>query len=357
MDISSIPYKTLQCSRCFEETSYYCEWCLDDLCSNCKESHSKDLKTIDHNVVPYRNKFNSIQQQKINAKHSNFVCRKYCESCEVPVFRHCKLHKKQKMLDVRKAYITKREQYRKTIHAIRSEALFYIPILLPNIKADIKSFHSSVSLYQSEMVTKARKLIDLVDLVQRDFMNNVFCDFDFKHRCLKQEIEMKGHIIMLQGYMHLFKQSTNSPLHFLSTRNTCFPQIKLSRHTNQLSMTNSFNIEDIVKSLSGMKITERGYRSVEIGSVVKLMSFPEVQHSLTLAGIRDCRHISCVTSDLIWVNDSENLILTNRTGDTIHCVYGLSAFFVADSTECMVQIEFFIVEDSTQWAVKMNSFI
>lgn len=112
MDISSIPYKTLQCSRCFEETSYYCEWCLDDLCSNCKESHSKDLKTIDHNVVPYRNKFNSIQQQKKNAKHSNFVCRKYCESCEVPVFRHCKLHKKQKMLDVRKAYITKREQVR-----------------------------------------------------------------------------------------------------------------------------------------------------------------------------------------------------------------------------------------------------
>uniref|UniRef100_K1RWT6 Uncharacterized protein n=1 Tax=Magallana gigas TaxID=29159 RepID=K1RWT6_MAGGI len=76
----------------------------------------------------------------------------------------------------------------------------------------------------------------------------------------------------------------------------------------------------VMESLSG--IPTPGTEKPQQGNqcLLKLMSPPELLHSHTLTGVEYCGHISCVTSDWVWVSDGNNLILTDTTGDLVHRV-------------------------------------
>nr|XP_034320715.1 uncharacterized protein LOC117687750 [Crassostrea gigas]XP_034320716.1 uncharacterized protein LOC117687750 [Crassostrea gigas]XP_034320717.1 uncharacterized protein LOC117687750 [Crassostrea gigas] len=341
----SSPYGVNQCSKCPGDTAYYCVSCPCDLCPQCKENHVKDLKTIDHDIVSHRDKINHIPTQEICVRHPSHVYTKYCEPCQVPVCYHYKKHRTHRQLDVKTAYKTKRQQHRGTIHTIRSEALFYRPVLLTGIKADVKTCHTEFSLLQSEMLTKAQRLKNLIDYLVYDLLNNVLCYFDFKHRCKKQKIEMIRHIVRLRRYEHRYVQPafTFSALQFLSFTKTALPQIHLTLHTSQLSMTESLNKEDVMESLSAIQITERGNRRVGNQCLLKLTSGAEFHQSLTLTGGGRCNHISCVTSDRIWVSDWNNLMLTDTTGVPLHRVKdscrGLSGLHTVNSESELIYID------------------
>ncbi|XP_065932120.1 uncharacterized protein [Magallana gigas] len=175
------------------------------------------------------------------------------------------------------------------------------------------------------MLTKAQRLKDLIDKVVYDLLNNVLCYFDFKHRCKKQKIKMIRHIVRLRRYEHRYVQPafTFSALQFLSFTKTALPQIHLTLHTSQLSMTESLNKEDVMESLSAIQITERGNRRVGNQCLLKLTSGAELHQSLTLKGVNQCSHISCVTSDRVWVSDYSNIMLTDTTGVPLHRVEDL----------------------------------
>ncbi|XP_065932382.1 uncharacterized protein [Magallana gigas] len=327
---ASSPYGVNQCSKCPGDTAYYCVSCPCDLCPQCKENHVKDLQTIDHDVVSHRDKINYIPTQEICVRHPSHVYTKYFEPCQVPACNNCQQHRKHKKINVKTAYKTKRQQHRGTIHTIRSEALFYRPVLLTEIKADVKTCHTEFSLHQSEMLTKAQRLKNLIDYVVYDLLNNVLCYFDFKHRCKKQKIKMIRHIVRLRRYEHRYVQPafTFSALQFLSFTKTALrkniktalPQIHLTLHTSQLSMTESLNKEDVMESLSAIQITERGNRRIGNQCLRKLTSGAELHQSLTVPGVDGCDHISCVTSDRVWVSDLNNLMLTDTTGVPLHRV-------------------------------------
>uniref|UniRef100_K1QSC7 Tripartite motif-containing protein 2 n=1 Tax=Magallana gigas TaxID=29159 RepID=K1QSC7_MAGGI len=340
METARIPCKVHQCTKCLGDTAYYCVSCPCDLCPQCKENHVKDLQTIDHDVVSHRDKINYIPTQEICARHPNHVYIKYCEPCQVPVCNSWLGHKphifpitvftkrRHKIESIQGAYQTKRQQHRGTIHTIRSEALFYRPVLLPRIKTDFKICRTDFSLYLSDMLTKAQTLKHLIDYIQKDFMCNVFCDFDFKHRCLKQKNEMIEHIVGLQRYVYRYEQRrVIRPLQFLSSIKTALTQIHPTLHTSQLSMTESLNKEDVMELLSAILITERGNRRVGNQCLLKLTSGAEFHQSLTVAGVGRCFHISCVTSDRVWVNDGRNsLILMDTTGIPLHRVEDSQSF-------------------------------
>ncbi|XP_065932397.1 uncharacterized protein [Magallana gigas] len=320
---ASSQYRVNQCSKCPGDTAYHCVSCPCDMCPQCKENHVKDLQTIDHDVVSHRDKINYIPTQEICVRHPSHVYTKYCECCQVPACNNCQTHRKHKKINVKTAYKTNRQQHRGTIHTIRSEALFYRPVLLTGIKADVKTCHTEFSPLQSEMLTKAQTLKDLIDHVVYDLLNNVLCYFDFKHRCKKQKIKMIRHIVRLRRYEHRYVQPafTFSALQFLSFTKTALPQIHLTLHTSQLSMTESLNKEDVMESLSAIQITERGNRRVGNQCLLKLTSGAEFHQSLTVPGVDFCYHISCVTSDRVWVSDyRNNLMLTDTTGVPLHRV-------------------------------------
>nr|XP_034319860.1 uncharacterized protein LOC109619606 isoform X2 [Crassostrea gigas] len=328
MDTACSKYRIHQCSKCPGDTEYYCESCPCDLCPQCKENHVKYLQTIDHDVVSLLEKINYIPTQEICARHPICFHKEYCESCELPVCHDCNKHGTHRIIDVRTAFKIERQQHRETIHTIRSEALFYRPLLLSGNKADFKTCHTKFSLYRSQMFTKVNKLKHLMNKIIYDLLENVFCDFDFKHRCLKQKKEMNRHVVSLQEYVQIYEQATFtfSALQFLSSIKTALPQIYLTLHTSQLSMTESLNKKDVMESLSAIQITERGNRRVGNQCLLKLMSAPEFHQSLTLTLTSGwcCFHISCVTSDRVWISLRENnLILTNSTGVPLYRVEDL----------------------------------
>lgn len=181
MDTASTSYKIHQCSKCRGYTEYYCESCSCNMCPQCKENHVKDLKTIEHNVMTYRDKvnhiptqerclrhekYNFISKEETCVRHPNIIYRRYCKQCEIPACNDCQNHRKHKRINVRTAYESKRQQHEETIHTIRSDALFYRPVLLTRIKADEKTCHFEFSIHQSKMLTKAQKLKDMIDNVK-----------------------------------------------------------------------------------------------------------------------------------------------------------------------------------------------
>nr|XP_034322691.1 uncharacterized protein LOC105323939 [Crassostrea gigas] len=77
---------------------------------------------------------------------------------------------------------------------------------------------------------------------------------------------------------------------------------------------------DVMESLSEIPTT--GTEKTQQGNqcLLKLMSPPELLHSLTVTGVDECYHISCVTSDRVWVSGRNNLMLTDTTGVPLHHV-------------------------------------
>uniref|UniRef100_K1Q2B4 Tripartite motif-containing protein 2 n=1 Tax=Magallana gigas TaxID=29159 RepID=K1Q2B4_MAGGI len=172
------------------------------------------------------------------------------------------------------------------------------------------------------MVTKAQTFKDLVNFVLNDLMSNVFCAFNFKHRCLKQKIEIIRHLLRLQHYLYKYERSAIHPIQFLKMKSH-LPKIQenlnLFLHTSQFSVRDSFSEKRIAESLGGVKIIEKGNRTIGNECLLKVMSSPEFIQSLTLAGVRGCGHISCARLNRVWVSDDrDNLILTNITGVNLH---------------------------------------
>lgn len=257
MDTASISYRVYQRSECPGDTAFICESCSCHLCPRCIEIHATDLETADHNVVSYRSKSNYIDILSKNSclRHPTNVYVKYCKHCKLPILCHCTEHRKHRTL-----YVTK--GYRKIFPTIRSETLFYRPLhLLSCIKVEIKTCHNKTSLHQSKMITKAKTLTKIIDIVKRDFMITESCDFDFKHSCVKQKMKITKYITSLQRYVHKYEQSANCPLKFLSSIKTAqLPQIHITLHTSRLFMTESLNKESLMKSLTGSKRMGRKFQ-------------------------------------------------------------------------------------------------
>lgn len=150
---ASTSYGVHQCSKCPGDTAYFCKTCSWDLCPQCKENHAKYLKTIYHNVSTYmyHRKINCTLKQEICLTHPSNVYSKFCEPCQIPMchswFGHkshrislfCFGQSQHKVLSIKEAYITKRQQHEGTMRIMRDEALFYLHVLLTGIKTDIKT--------------------------------------------------------------------------------------------------------------------------------------------------------------------------------------------------------------------------
>lgn len=139
MDTASISYRVHQCFKCPGGIQYYCKSCPCDLCSKCKENHVNDLKTIDHDVVLYRDKFKYILTQENCVRHLGNIYSKSFELCELPVCYSCINHNHHNTLDIRTAYQKKRQQHREGIYNIKIMSVLYIPIILSGIKGDFKT--------------------------------------------------------------------------------------------------------------------------------------------------------------------------------------------------------------------------
>lgn len=309
-------YKVRLCSKCAGDTEFTCLSCPGDLCAECRENHIHDLDTIDHNVVIYREKiYQNSAGYEVCPKHPDNDYEMYCELCELPVCFYCKEHRTHKWQEIQRVYKTKRQQHSRTVQKIRNEAVLYRRVFLSEIKADVKKCHTQFHKHRTEMLAKVQKIIN--DL------GNALHNVNFKHACLTQKMETIKHLSIIQRYIKKYEQSARRPTKFL----LFVKKIRLSdilyRHYatchSVLSMTEVIEKEEVAVSAGEIQITERGKRQIGNERLLKLVSNPKFHRYIQVKGVRGFSNISCMTSDLVWISDSfNNLILTNKAGDTLH---------------------------------------
>lgn len=321
MDATTTQCKVHQCFNCPGETEYFCKSCSCDLCSQCNVNHVENLKTIEHDVVLHREKFNYISKQEICMRHPSKDYRNYCELCKLPVCYHCRKHRKHKQQDIEIAYETKLQQHRKTVNTIRSEALFYKHILLAGIKSDVKTCLTEFSLFQSKVLTKVQKVKDWIDYAIEDLMYNVFLFLWFQTRMFKTEDRNAQTSCLYPAIWTQIWTVSKSALQFLlATKILRLPQMHRTLHTSQVSMTETRNKRSVIELLSGIEIIERGKRHIVSNRLMELMPKTGLHLFLTLTGVNCCHHMSCETLKCACVrdDDDDNSRLKNTTSEIEH---------------------------------------
>lgn len=317
MESKTSQCRVRHCSLCPGDTQFFCLTCTKNFCPLCKENHVYDFETDDHIVVLFHEKDRRdiIIKHKTCAKHQKYI-EKYCKTCEIPICAQCSEHETHKLNYFKNVYETSRKKINGAIHIIRSESIFYRRALLKETIADFQTCHNTFCRYQSEMRTKAQKLINCI--------NDALCDLDCKHRCSEQRVEMNSNVARIREYEQAYEQSAYRPVQFLSfIKQIKFLNVKwwphLTLHTTQMSLSDALNFQYVKKLLYIMTPAEKGKRSTTFKHSLKLLPSPVLQSSFNLKLIHvGFDHISCLKLDQAWVSNYHELILTNCQGNIKH---------------------------------------
>lgn len=325
MDGRSSQYRIRQCIECTRDIDYACPTCNYDMRSRCKENHVFDLNTTEHNVVINREKIKHLTVQEICIAHQNNLnisFRKLCRSPQSELLNYLPSFPfpinvcsqiTHTVLDMLEDFKSRRKQHRSTIYTIRSEDIYHRSTLLTEINADFKICHRKFFHHQSKMLIKAKRLKNGID--------NIVRDFDCKHRCLKQKIEIIKHITNMQKYENIYEHKAISPVHFISSiKKIYLRNIHLAVHTRQVYLTESLKKNDVMESLNGIQIKSRGIRRIENENALELLTSPEFHQSLYVANCICSWHISVVASDRAWVNH----VLTDTNRNVLHTLGDIS---------------------------------
>lgn len=269
MDAASPLCKVRECFKCQGNTEYFCGLCSWDLCFQCAQNHTNDLKTKDHNIRIYRDKFNFICKREICMRHHENVYKKYCKSCQVPMCDLCSEHKvcklltcpftlsMHKTLSIREAYKTQHQIHRETFHTLRSETLFTRLILMAEIKTDFRTCDRKMFNIQSDLLTKAVKLMRrLLDYAHNWNFNCIF---------FKRVRKMNRHIARIQSYEQRYEQFSANSVQFLSfIKNARLPVVNDSPNISKKYQFSPKPIikNDVMESLIKIQLSETGKRHI-----------------------------------------------------------------------------------------------
>nr|XP_022337227.1 uncharacterized protein LOC111133281 isoform X3 [Crassostrea virginica] len=322
------------CSLCQGDTEYYCYGCRQDLCIQCKELHVIDLSTKNHEVTRYieRMKYppndeseesgdpdsrdSSEQVKRVRSGNSEQVmCVRSQDPVPLPVW----LSPSERSEMVRR-------RYSETIYSIRGETIYNRRVMLEGVRHDLKTGHKAVTI-------RGLSMAGMIGQVPKDKIDEVLAG-DLEDRCIIQKTRMTRHMSRLLQYVHRYEQLSdimvNKPIKFLQimTREHNYPKIQEKLHTRKgqekfLTQRGKKEMVNMVVNLmKGMRLVKTGKRQAPgTELLLTLMSSLVLQKSLSVTGVEDCRHISCVTPDRVWVSDYDNIILTDTaTGKQLHSV-------------------------------------
>lgn len=370
MDSSNPQCTVRQCFHCEESTVFFCSTCNQNLCGPCKWKHLHDLSTANHKTVAYRDKRRDVKIEDMCRLHPENTYIYYCKTCKLPVCYECKWDHEFERHSITSFY-SAYKVVKQICCTIKSEELLNRAALMIELQSDIKKLNSKMSSHKhlSKMITKSQKIKQLIDIVVHD--RN-------KYLSILQNQIMKSHIARLQKNEYRYEKSARKPTQFISFLKTTLSNIEPGPNLAQSSippLTESINDEDVIRLLCTLTISDSGKRRLGNGSVLKLMSYPELQQRLMLTDTSGCLHISRDTQDQdqFWVSDNRNnLILFNKNGDIqkhlqneiyTH-VYDLIGAHTVDRSNYMIYIDtnnqikrvfnkeintLYIKDDDNQW--------
>ncbi|XP_078327656.1 uncharacterized protein LOC144623211 isoform X1 [Crassostrea virginica] len=306
------------CSLCQGDTEYYCYGCRQDLCIQCKKLHVIDLSTKHHIVTSYTEKMKyppkpvkTLQSQDpkqvISARSQDPDNHELCvmpfteqraEDSLPPVW-----------LSPLECSEIQRQQYSRRIYHLRGKTIYYRSVLLEGLRYDRETGHKEVTIRgQSKAEMRGQGLKDLIDEVLAG---------DLEDRCIIQKTRMTRHMSKLLRYYHRFEQLSKT----METRPFKFLRIMTRKHSPRKDTMKTI-ITLLVNLMKEIRLVPSGIpRQAGVEDLLTLLSSPVVQKSLSVTGVNECTHISCVTPDRVWVSDYNNLILTDTaTGKQLHSV-------------------------------------
>ncbi|XP_056001992.1 uncharacterized protein LOC125662743 [Ostrea edulis] len=278
--------KVRMCSRCQGDSEFYCNTCRQNLCLQCKEIHVVHLDSIHHEVVIYREKFKYTFKQETCVRHPSMIYEMFCRSCKLPVCLQCSDHRGHTMMDLKTAYITRRQQHRATIHKIRSEIIYNCIILKTEIETDFKKCHTDFLEIRKKMSTKSQRI--------KRQMNRIF-----------------KNVNTIDVYEHRLEQSASTSVELISfLKKICISKL-LWIHLS--SLTKEIQKENVIESLTNVQVTERGRRMVRTESLLRELSI-----AFPVKDVSYVAHISLVSTNRIWISDFyTKFILTDTRGTTL----------------------------------------
>ncbi|XP_078341500.1 uncharacterized protein LOC111100486 isoform X1 [Crassostrea virginica] len=328
------------CSLCQGDTEYYCYKCQQDLCIQCKKLHVVDLSTKHHIVTSYTEKMKyppkqvkSLQsgdpKQVISVGYQNSKQIKRWRSGDLKqvisarsqdpdnheqcVMHFVGLRPKQFQPPVWLSPVERSEiqrlQYSDRIYRLRGETIYYRSVLLEGLKHDRDTGHKAVTIRgQSKAEKRGQGLKNLIDEVLAG---------DLEDRCIIQKTRMTRHMTKLLRYYHRFEKLSET----METRRIKFLRIMTQKHSPRKDTMKTI-IKMLVNLMKEIRLVPSGIpRRAGVEDLLTLLSSPVVQKSLSVTGVKECYHISCVTPDRVWVSDYNNLILTDTaTGKQLHSV-------------------------------------
>nr|XP_022287960.1 uncharacterized protein LOC111100406 isoform X2 [Crassostrea virginica] len=328
------------CSLCQGDTEYYCYKCQQDLCIQCKKLHVIDLSTKHHKVTSYTEKMkyppkqvkssqSGDPKQVISARYQNSKQIKRWRSgdpkqvftacsqdpdnhelCVMPLIglRPRKFQPPVWLSPLERSEIQRR-QYSDRIYQLRGETIYYRSFLLEGLKHDRKTGHKAVTIRgQSKAEMRGQGLKNLIDEVLAG---------DLEDRCIIQKTRMTRHMSKLLWFYHRFEQLSKT----METRPIKFLRIMTRKHSPRKDTMKTI-ITMLVNLMKEIRLVPSGIpRRAGVEDLLTLLSSPVVQKSLSVTGVEECYHISCMTPDRVWVSDRDNLILTDTaTGKQLHSV-------------------------------------
>ncbi|XP_078327661.1 uncharacterized protein LOC144623211 isoform X2 [Crassostrea virginica] len=150
----------------------------------------------------------------------------------------------------------------------------------------------------------------------KDLIDDVLAG-DLEDRCIIQKTRMTRHMTKLLRYYYRFEQLSET----METRPFKFLRIMTQKHSPRKDDMKTI-ITILVNLMKEIRLVPSGIpRRAGVEDQLTLLSSPVVQKSLSVTGVKECSHISCVTPDRVWVSDYNNLILTDTaTGEQLHRV-------------------------------------
>ncbi|XP_061165867.1 uncharacterized protein LOC133174786 [Saccostrea echinata] len=312
--------KVIRCSRCLEDSKFHCLTCDTDICVRCKEKHVIHLDTKHHDVVIGSLKYRDSLIPESCKRHPDRYYGYWCKSCQRPVCTKCNDHRNHEKIDLVKTFRTCIQQHRERIIRIRSEILPYNSALLAQIKSDLKSLNTKIDNLKLEMNFKVQRMKEQIDIC------TVLKEISGSNLYFESQLQQRRNVTYIHKHIQRYELLENRPVQFLFLlKKITVPKIKVIPGTLALSLTEEINMEDVAALLGKLQIKETG-RKVGNEDLLKMMSTAVLQKSFTVTDVRGgVSHISCVMPDRAWVNDNNNLILTNTTGESLSLLTDISS--------------------------------
>ncbi|XP_062601553.1 uncharacterized protein LOC134263250 [Saccostrea cucullata] len=302
-----------QCSQCQGNVEFYCRTCKRNLCVFCKEDHVLDLDTKYHNVVidRFKDVDHIIYELGNCERHRDQTLNKCCLSCERFICASCcDDHQNHDILDRVSFKIMFRQLHIERLVQIRTETIPNNRVILENIKSEVETgVQFELSDLQQSMMKRAWRLKNLVDVVLNDIN-------ELKRSMRSRFQEPKKNIIKTETFMYKLGQLSDKPVQFfLYLKKTPIPKVNDFPDAFKFSLKSEINMGEIIKLLLEIQIIETKERQVSNEQLLEMMPKPVLKNSFSVVYVSEVRHISCVTTDMVWVSDPRGfIILTNTRG-------------------------------------------